>query len=197
MVRSLRCGGIASSGFTLVELLATLAVAIVVIAVAVPTISAYSRQALRVKCQAAVTAYVRAQGLHYQDARKFYQKHPGPVSDEPIGWSAANRPDELERYRYPELGVDFPQDPHVGFRIQVYDIRLPELYWQRLYLRLRTADDVDQRPPEQNLYAYDRENRQTSAEWGANSGWNTNGQWVVTNDFWFDVQGCPKFTACR
>jgi prepilin-type N-terminal cleavage/methylation domain-containing protein len=195
MVRSLGSGGIASSGFTLVELLATLAVATLVIAVAVTTISAYSRQALQVKCQAAVTAYVRAQELYYQDARKFYQKYPGPVSDEPIGWSPANRPDQLEHY--PELGVEFPRDPHVGFRIQVYDVRLPELYWQGVYLRLRTADDVDQQPPDQDLYAYNRENRQTSAEWGVTSGWNTNGQWVVTNDFWFAVQGCPRFTACR
>jgi len=193
----MRSGGMASDGFTLVELLATLAVVTLVIAVAVPTISAYSRQALRVKCQAAVTAYLRAQDLYYQDAKKFYQKHPGPVSHEPMGWSAATRPDQPEHYRYPELGVEFPQDPHVGFLIEVYDVRSPDLYWQRLYLRLQTADDPDQQPPDRRLYAYDRENRQTSAEWGVASAWNTNGLWVATNDFWFEIRGCPQFTACR
>jgi hypothetical protein len=65
-----------------------------------------------------------------------------------------------------------------------------------LYLRLRTADDLDHQPPDQDLYAYRRENRQSSAGWGATSGWNTNGEWVATNDFWFEIEGCPKFTAC-
>jgi prepilin-type N-terminal cleavage/methylation domain-containing protein len=196
MVGSMRSGGTARCGFTLVELLATMAVVTLVIAVAAPTISAYSRHALRVKCQAAVIAYVRGQELYYRDAGKFYQKFPGPVSDEPIGWSPASRSDQPERYRYPELGVEFPQDPRIGFLIQVYEIRLPKLYWQRLYLRLRTVDDLDHQPQNQDLYAYNRENRETSGKWGAASGWNTNGRWVATNDFWFDIQGCPKVTAC-
>jgi prepilin-type N-terminal cleavage/methylation domain-containing protein len=197
MLRSAQSGGIAGSGFTLVELLATLAVVTLVIAVAVPTISAYSRQSLRVKCQAAVIAYVQAQELYYRDARKFYQRYPGPVSDEPMGWSAANGPDRQENYRYPDLGVEFPRDPHVGFRIQVYEVRLPDLYWERFYLRLRTVADLARQPQTQALYAYTRENRETSAGWGVPTGWNTNGRWVAANYFWFDIQGCPKFTACR
>jgi prepilin-type N-terminal cleavage/methylation domain-containing protein len=197
MLRSAQSCEIAGSGFTLVELLATLAVVTLVIAVAVPTITAYSRQSLRGKCRAAVIAYVQAQESYYQDARRFYQKYPGSVSDEPMGWSAANRPDQPENYRYPALGVEFPRDSHVGFLIQVYEVRLPDLYWERLDLRLRTGADPDRQSQTQTLYAYTRENREASGGWGVPLGWNTNGRWVAANYFWFDIQGCPKFTACR
>lgn len=184
-------------GFSAVELIVTLVVVALIVVVAVPTIFAYSKRARRVDCQAAVTAYVRAQEMYYLDTRRFYQKYAGSVSEEPIGWTVANRPDQPDRYRYPDLGVEFPRDSHLGFFIQVYDIHLPDLYWQRLHLRLRTTVDLDHQPPDEDLYAYDKENRQTSAPWGAPSGWNTSGQWVVTNDFWFDLGGCPQFTVCR
>jgi len=197
MTRTRRRQESGEGGFSLVELIIALAVIALLVGLAVPTISAYSRRARRVECQAAVTAYVRAQQVYYQDAKRFYQKYPGFISEEPIGWDAAYRPDRPERYRYPELGVEFPRDPHVGFSIRVYDIRLPNLYWQRLCLRLRTTVDLDNQPPDQDLYAYDKENRQTSADWGISSGWNTNGEWVVRNDFWFELQRCPPFSVCR
>ena len=197
MIRITRRRETGEGGFSLVELIIALVVVALLVVVAVPTISAYSRRARRVECQAAVTAYVRAQEVYYQDAKRFYQKYPGLVSEELIGWSAAQRPDQPDRYRYPALGVEFPRDPHFGFSIRVYDIRLPSLYWQRLSLRLRTTVDLDNQPPDQDLYSYDKENRQTSADWGISSGWNTDGQWVVANDFWFDLQRCPPFSVCR
>lgn len=197
MIKTIGRQQVGEGGFSLVEFIVALVVIALVVVVTVLTISAYSTRARRVECQAAVTAYIRAQGLYYQDARRFYQKYPGFLSEEPIGWNAAHRPDQPDRYRYPDLGVGFPRDSHFGFFIQVYDIRRPDFYWQRLYLRLRTTVDLDNQPPEQDLYAYDKENRQTSADWGIASGWNTNGEWVVRNDFWFDLQGCPPFSVCR
>lgn len=197
MVRTIGRQETGEGGFSLVELVVALVVVALLVVVAMPTISAYSKRSRRVECQAAVTAYVRAQEVYYQDARRFYQKYPGHLSEELIGWAAANRPDQPDRYRYPDLGVEFPRDPQFGFSIQVYDIRLPDLYWQRFCLRLRTTVDLDNQPPDQDLYAYDKENRQTSADWGISSGWNTNGEWVVRNDFWFGLQGCPPFSVCR
>jgi type II secretory pathway pseudopilin PulG len=188
---------VGEGGFSVVELIVTLVVAALLVVVTITTISAYSKRAHRVEYQAAVTAYVRAQQAYYQDAKRFYQKYPGFLSEELIGWNASDRPDQPDRYRYPALGVEFPRESRFGFCIQVYDIRRPDLYWQRLYVRLRTAVDLDSQPPEQDLYAYDKENCQTSADWGTSSGWNTNGEWVVRNDFWFDLQGCPPFSVCR
>ena len=197
MIRTIGRRETGEGGFSLVELVVALVVVALLVVVGVSTISAYSKRSRRVECQAAVTAYVRAQKVYYQDAGRFYQKYPGFLSEELIGWNAAPRPDQPDRYRYPDLGVEFPRDSHFAFSIQVYDIRLPDLYWQRLCLRLRTNVNLDNQPPDQDLYAFDKENRQTSADWGASSGWNTNGEWVVRNDFWFDLQGCPPISVCR
>ena len=197
MIRTIGRQETGEGGFSLVELVVALVVVALLVVVAVSTISAYSKRSRRVECQAAVTAYVRAQEVYYRDAGRFYQKYPGFLSEELIGWNAAHRPGQPDCYRYPDLGVEFPRDSHVGFSIQIYDIRLPDLYWQRLCLRLRTTVDLDNQRPDQDLYAFDKENRQTSADWGASSGWNTNGEWVVRNDFWFDLQGCPPISVCR
>lgn len=169
----------AESAFTLLELMVTLGVVAVLTAVAIPTVSNYYKLARKVDCQASVTYFLRAQDMYYLDNNRFYAKNHQSVYK--IGWNPANRPDQPEKYRFPELGVEFRPDTYRGYRIQVLDIDWGWLFWQELRLQLRTDEDFDPNMADPELYTYRKYNAQTT------SGWGTSGRWVVLTNFWFNI----------
>lgn len=183
-------------GFTLLELMVTVGIVAVLTGLATLTASRYHRFARKVECQASIVHFVRAQELYYLDNQRYWQEGGDPWWIKTIGWTAANRPDQPEEYRFPELGVEFRPDRHRGYRIRVYNIQSFDLYWQRLYIRLKTTENFDEQPPTEDDYYYDKENRQTTESWGSEWGFNTDGRWDVENRFWFDIHGCPKFSNC-
>jgi prepilin-type N-terminal cleavage/methylation domain-containing protein len=180
-----------SCGFTLVELMVTVGVMLVLAAVAVPTVSTYYRLARQVDCQVSIVNYLRAQELYYVDNDTYYDR-TGTGSYDTIGWSPTQRPDQPSRYRFPELGVEFRPDNHRGYRILVSNIQWSWLFWQQLQLELKTDEDFDHNGVD-DYYIYQKYNRQSSFS----TSWNTNGQWVTVNNFWFDISGCQKFSTCQ
>jgi prepilin-type N-terminal cleavage/methylation domain-containing protein len=175
-----------ASGFTLLELMVTLGVVAVVTAVAIPAASSYYKLARKVDCQASVIYFLRAQDLYYLDHNKFYKKDNQAVYS--VGWNPGSRPDQVEKYGFPALGVEFRPDTHRGYRIQVVDINLSfggwSLFYQGLRLELRTDEDFSDQKPDPELYTHWKYNTQSSWAWG----WGTSGEWEVgMNTFWFDV----------
>jgi prepilin-type N-terminal cleavage/methylation domain-containing protein len=170
------------SGFTLVEMLVTLAIIAGLVTIGLPTFASYYKVARKVECQSSITYFCRAQDLYYLDNQKFYQKQPGDLWSEDIGWAAASRPDQVDKYRFEELGVTLARNRYWGYRLRIYKIDdWGWLFWHELRLYLTTDENFDPQKPDPELFMYRKYNWQTT--WGA----GTNGKWIVSNDFWFDV----------
>ena len=191
-----------SGGFNLLELLGTLGVLGLLVAVAIPTFSAYSLLKRKNQCRASVIDFLSAQELYYQDNKNFYPLKPGQKTDESgttieIGWNPSDRPLAPGNYFFPELAMGFPPDGHRGYRIKAVNIKTPELFDQTLILSLRTNEGFHSKGLTDYQYdfkIFNRENPEGPAEW------STHGQWLVRNGFWFSVFGCPAWQwtpACQ
>ena len=177
------------------ELMVSLGVVAVLVAVAVPTVSSYLRLAHKVECQTSIIFYLRAQNLYHLDNDTFYDR-TGTQSWDRIAWDPSLRPDQTDRYRFPELGVEFRPDKHRGYRIRVINTQLSTAWFsyfnQELSFSLRTDEDFD-RDGQEDIYQFRKYNTQWTTTWAWTAG--TSGEWYVTNPFWFPVDGVPA-TCC-
>jgi type II secretory pathway pseudopilin PulG len=191
-----------NSGFNVLELVVTLGVVGLLVALAIPTFSAYSLLKHKNQCRASVIDFLSAQELYYQDNKNFYPLRSGEKTSESgtvieIGWNPADRPAAPGSYFFPELAMGFPPDSHRGYRIEAINIQTPELFDQTLIFSLRTNEGFHNNGQTDYQYSfkiYNRENPEGPAEW------STHGQWMVRNDFWFNLLGCPAWQwtpACQ
>ncbi|MCK5657509.1 MAG: hypothetical protein KAI21_06695, partial [Deltaproteobacteria bacterium] len=100
---------------TLLELLMTLGVVAVLVAVAIPTFTAYYRHESKVECQASVVNFLNAQKMYYLDNQTFYPLRPGQKTNNAgvvvvIGWDPNSRPAPADRYLLPELAMELKPD---------------------------------------------------------------------------------------
>ena len=184
-----RHGAKRNCGFTIIELIVSIAVVGILVTLAIPTFSKYYRVARKVECQTSMIYYLRGQSLYYADNYNFYPLQPGqqtgwPYNTTLIAWNPANRPDQQGKYRFPDLGMEFRPDKKRGYRIRVRYIQSSWLYWQELILELQTDEDFSGSLPDPELYTYRKYNWQVT--FGAWS-WGTNGQWLEQNTFWFEI----------
>ncbi|MGD8371251.1 MAG: prepilin-type N-terminal cleavage/methylation domain-containing protein [Syntrophobacterales bacterium] len=184
-----------SKGFTLLELMTTLGVVAVIAAVAIPTYIAYLKRDRKVECQASVRNFLRAQELYYLDNQNFYPLRPGETTNASgevveIGWNPTNRPAQPLEYVLTDLAMEFRPDGHRGYKIRAVNVQQPELFEQSLVFSLRTDEGFHNDGTTDYQYQFKMFNRQDST--GPPS-WNTNGQWMVRNWFWFDIFGCPAW----
>lgn len=191
-----------NSGFSLVDLLLTLVVVGVLVIVAIPTFSAYSRLERKIQCQATVIDFLKAQELYYLDNKNFYPLSPGEKTNDTgsvveIGWNPSKRPTSANKYLIPELAMGFQPDNHRGYRIKAVNIQTDELFKQTLVFSLRTNEGFHNdglTDYEYTFKMFNRENPEGPPEW------STHGQWMVRNGFWFTILNCPAWQwtpACR
>ena len=184
-----------SAGFTLLELLVTLGVVGLLVALAIPTFSAYSLLQSKTRCRASVIDFLSAQELYYLDNKNFYPLKPGDKTSESgmvieIGWSPSDRPASPGDYFFPELAMGFKPDSHRGYRIEAVNMQTPELFDQTLIFSLRTNEGFHNNgltDYQYNFKMFNRENPEGPADW------STHGQWMVRNGFWFNLLGCPAW----
>jgi prepilin-type N-terminal cleavage/methylation domain-containing protein len=189
-------------GFNVLELIVTLAVVGVLVALAIPTFNAYSRLRRKTQCRASVIDFLRAQELYYLDNKNFYPLRAGEKTSESgmvieIGWDMSDRPDSPGKYFFHELAMGFQPESHRGYRIKAVNIQTPELFDQTLVFSLRTNEGFHKNGLTDYQYNFKMFNRENP---GGPPGWNTHGQWMVRNGFWFSVFGCPAWQwspACR
>ena len=191
-----------NGGFNILELLVTLAVVGLLLALAIPTFTAYSLRQRKIQCRASVIDFLSAQDLYYQDNKNFYPLKPGEKTSQSgavieIGWSPSERPASSGKYFIPELAMGFQPDSHRGYRIKAVNVQTPELFNQTLLFSLRTNEGFHNNGLTDYQYSFkmfNRENPQGPPEW------STHGQWMVRNGFWFSVLGCPAWQwtpACQ
>ena len=179
-----------SLGFTLVELMITIGVVAILTSMAIPTVQIYTEKARKVECQVSIVHYLRAQEIYYAENNSFqtgadWRVNRNGVSRLKIGWNINRRPDQADRYHFPELGVQFRPDNKRGYRIRVWNNQQPDAYRQEIYFEFKTLEDFDQDGSE-DRYSYRKYLRPS-----------TNGQWRVRNQFWFNFGGCPAQSNCR
>ena len=100
-----------SNGFTILEFAVTLGVVGVLVAVAIPTYTAYYRHKSKIECQASVLNFLNAQKLYYLDNQTFYPLRPGQKTDNAgvvtlIGWDPNSRPAPADKHLFPELAME-------------------------------------------------------------------------------------------
>jgi prepilin-type N-terminal cleavage/methylation domain-containing protein len=183
------------SGFSLLELLVTLIALGIITGVAIPTFNAYHLRKHKIACQLSVRTFLRAQELYYLDNKNFYPLRPGERTDYSgraveIAWNPSERPASPERYLMPELAMGFEPDGHRGYRIAAVNVQESGLYKQSLLFSLKTDEGFHNDGQEDYVYMlkiFNRESPNAPAEW------NTRGQWMLRNSFWFPVFGCPAW----
>ncbi len=173
-------------GFTLAELTVTTGIVAILASIAVPTFAVYVKEARKLECQVSIVNYLRAQEMYYQEYNTFSAQNmkKGKATTK-IAWIPKKRPDNPDKYRLPELGIEFRRDKFRGYRIRVWEIQKPKSFRQELWLELKTDEDLDKNG-ETDYYSY-RKYRRSS----------TKGRWRVKNQLWFDFKGCPAYSSCR
>ena len=176
-----------SHGFTLIELMVTLATLAILASLAVPTYKEYMAQARKLECQISIVNYLRAQEIYYLENGAFYGEkfNKNGKSTLKIGWNKNKRPDKTASYSFPKLGVEFRPDNVRGYRIRVWQRPGPGSYQQELRLDLRTNEDFD-RDGQPDYYSYRKYLRPA-----------TKGKFRVKNEFWFPINGCPAWSLCK
>lgn len=191
-----------SDGFNILELLVTLGVIGLLVALAMPTFTAYSLLQEKIQCRASVIEFLSAQEMYYLDNKNFYPLKPGEKTGQEgvvieIGWSPFERPDSPGKYMLSELAMGFQPDSHRGYRIRATNVQTPQLFDQTLVFSLRTNEGFHNNGLTDYQYdfkMFNRENPEGHPEW------STHGQWMVRNGFWFAVLGCPAWQwspACQ
>jgi len=183
------------SGFSLLELVATMVAVGIIVAVAIPTFNAYVLKERKVACQVSVHNFLTAQELYYLDNKNFYPLRPGERTDYSgraieIAWNPSERPASPESYLLPELALEFEPDKHRGYRIVAVNVQRLELFKQSLLFSLRTNEGFHNDGQVDYVYSIKIFNRESP---NAPVEWNTRGQWMVRNSFWFPVLGCPAW----
>jgi prepilin-type N-terminal cleavage/methylation domain-containing protein len=184
-----------NNGFTLLELTVTLGVVSVLVAVAIPTYTAYYRHEGKIECQASILNFLNAQKLYYLDNQIFYPLRPGQKTDNAgvvalIGWDPNSRPAPADRYLLPELGMEFKPDSHRGYKIRAVNVQKQNMFNQALFLALRTNEGFHNDGLTDYEYTFKMFNRQNPT---GQPEWSTHGQWMIRNGFWFDIFGCPAW----
>ena len=184
-----------SGGFSILELLITLGVAGLLVALAMPTITAYSLRQSKIQCRASVIEFLRAQEMYYLDNKNFYPLKSGEKTSEAgvvieIGWNPSERPDSPGKYLLPELAMGFQPDSHRGYRIRSANVQTPELFAQTLLFSLRTNEGFHNNGQTDYQYDFKMFNRENPE---GHPDWSTHGQWMVRNGFWFAIFGCPAW----
>lgn len=184
-----------SRGFSLLELAVTIGVVAVLVAVAIPTYTAYHRQESKVECQASVLNFLNAQTLYYLDNRTFYPLRPGQKTDNAgvvalIGWEPNSRPAPAKKYVFPELAMEFKPDSHRGYKIRAVNVQKQDMFNQTLFFVLRTSEGFHNDGLTDYEYTFKMFNRQNPS---GQPEWSTHGQWMLRNGFWFDIFGCPAW----
>ena len=175
-------------GYTLIELTITVGVLAMLAALTIPTAATYYKLARKLDCQATVTNFLRAQDLYYLDNKKFWKGGPENPWERTIGWTAGSRPDQPEKYSFPDLGVEFRPDKNRGYRIRVWDTNSSffgiSYFRQAISLEFQTDEDFSAAMPDPELYSFGKHN------WAASWDPGTKGLWEVFQDnFWFDIPG--------
>ena len=107
-------------GFTLVELTVTTGIVAILASIAVPTFAVYVKEARKLECQVSIVNYLRAQEIYYQEYNTFSaQDMKKGKATAKIAWNPKMRPDKPDKYRLPELGIEFRRDNLRGYRIRV------------------------------------------------------------------------------
>lgn len=184
-----------SNGFTLLELAVTIGVVAVLVAVAIPTYTAYHRQESKVECQASVLNFLNAQTFYYMDNRTFYPLRPGQKTDSAgvvalIGWEPHSRPAPADKYLFPELAMEFKPDSQRGYKIRAVDVQKQDMFNQTLFFVLRTKEGFHNDGQTDYEYTFKMFNRQDQT---GQPEWSTHGQWMLRNGFWFAIFGCPAW----
>jgi len=171
-------------GFTLVELTASVGMVAILVALAIPAVSAYHRKARRVECETSVKAFLSVQELYYLDNRTFY---PLPGKNEiTIAWDQQKGapPAKPEEYRFPKLATEFQMDSHRRYRIRAESKDGKEFKRTHVF-ELKTDEDFDH-DGKMDYYSY----RKSVWQQG---GKGTYGDADIDNNFWFDVFGVPAW----
>jgi prepilin-type N-terminal cleavage/methylation domain-containing protein len=183
------------SGFSLLELAATMVVLGVIVAVAIPTFQAYYLRKSKVACRVSVSTFLTAQESYYLDSKNFYPLRPGDTTGHSgraveIAWSPSERPAPPKSYLMPDLAMGFEPDTHRGYRIVAVNVQEPGMFKQSLLFSLKTDEGFHSNRQVDYVYRFKIFNRECP---DAPADWNTRGQWMVRNSFWFPVLGCPAW----
>jgi prepilin-type N-terminal cleavage/methylation domain-containing protein len=160
-----------SLGFTLVELMITIGVVAILTSMAVPTVQIYTEKARKVECQVSIVHYLRAQEIYYAENNSFRTGANWRVNRN--GVSRLN------------IGWNINRRPDQAGLYHFPELGVDGSYRQEIYFEFKTEEDFDHDGSE-DRYSYRKYLRP-----------NTNGQWRVRNQFWFDISGCPAQTNCR
>jgi hypothetical protein len=180
-------------------MIVTLGVVAVLVAVSIPTFSAYYKVARKLECEISVREFLRAQEIYHVDNQVYYPLAPGEINKTrtvSVGWNPRKRPDRADRYRLPELGVEFRPDRHRGYRIRARNKQSATQAEQFLDFRMRSNEGFHNDGSSDYTYRYYGYNRQADGR----PGWSTEGAWMLRNRFWFDIYGCPAWNwspPCR
>ena len=173
-------------GFTLIELMVTMGIVAILASVAIPAYSGFILQTRKVECQVSIVNYLRAQELYYLENGTFYaDKFKNGKGTSKIAWKKKKRPDKPEKYRFPNLDVEFRRDNFRGYKIRVWEVQNPGNYRQEVWLELKTDEDYDN-DGVTDYYSYRKYRRP-----------KTKGKWRVQNQFWFDIHGCQAWSTCK
>ena len=139
-----------SNGLTLLELVVTLGVVAILVAVAMPTFTAYYRHESKVEGQASVVNFLNAQKMYYLDNQTFYPLRSGQKTNNEgvvvfIGWDPNSRPAPAERYLLPELAMEFKPYSHRGYKIRAVNVQKRDMFNQALFFYLTDQRGFPQR----------------------------------------------------
>jgi Tfp pilus assembly protein PilE len=184
-----------SNGLTVLELVVTLGVVGVLVAVSIPTFTAYHRHQSKVECQASVMNFLNAQKMYYLDNQTFYPLRPGQKTNNAgavvvIGWDPNSRPAPADRYLLAELAMEFKPNSNRGYRIKAVNVQKRDMFNQALFFTLRTKEGFHNNGLTDYEYTFKMFNRQNPT---GQPEWSTHGQWMIRNGFWFEIFGCPAW----
>jgi len=177
------------SGFTLVELMVSMGIIGILMAIAVPTASRYRKFAQRMECRLSIINFLRAQELYFLDNDCYYPLNStDPGKDEKtIGWGKDDSlPDDPEGYRFKELGIEFRRDSHRRYKIK-YEHKEGAEFRKELRFEFKTDEDFDN-DGDDDHYRYIKRN------WQKDDGSGTDGEWDIFNEFWFEINSVPAYT---
>jgi type II secretory pathway pseudopilin PulG len=175
----------ATLGLTLMELIVSVGMAAILVALAIPAISSYHKKAQRVECENSVKDFLKVQQLYYLDNNTFY---PLPGKNEvTIAWdqSKGNPPARPEEYFFPKLAMEFPIDSHRRYRIKA-ESRDGEEFMRRYVFELKTDEDFDNND-KMDYYSYKKSIWQQGAK-------GTFGDADIVNNFWFEIGSVPAWS---
>ncbi len=175
-------------GFTSVEVMASVGVLAILVALASLTVSQYNKKARRAECETSVLHFLHAQELYYQDNNAFY---PLPGKEEiTIAWdqNKGAPPAQPTDYSFPGLNIEFRVDGHRRYRISAESEDGKE-FKRRHGFELKTDEDFDN-DGKMDYYSYRKSIWQKGKK-------GTYGDADIDNKFWFDIFDVPAWGEYR